>query len=291
MTESHISSSSTSLRESFARREPLIRIRPGRRSFLSDLHEIWTRRELFFVMVWRDLKVRYKQTILGVSWAILQPLLMTLVFAIFFGVMVRVPSDGVPYSVFAYSGLLLWVFFSQTLGAGSLSLSGNAHLINKIYFPPLILPLVNVCVRLIDLAAASLVLLGLMLYHGIYFGLSMLWAPVLVLQLGLLAFALSAWLAALQLKYRDVGSLLPIVLQVWMFASPIVYPMSLVPDKWRNFYSLNPVVGILENLRAALFGSPFDSRLLLISAAMTVVISLVSLWGFYAMSKNLADIY
>lgn len=271
--------------------EPLIKIRPGRKSAAADLREIWARRELFFVFVWRDLKVRYKQTVLGVGWAILQPLLMTLVFAVFFGLMVRVPSDGVPYAVFAYSGLLAWVFFSQIIAAGSQSLSGHGQLINKIYFPRLILPLANVCVRFIDFAAASVVLFGLMLYYGVSFSWNILLFPILVLQLAVLSFALSAWLAALHLKYRDVGSLLPIILQVWMFSSPIVYPASLIPERWRRIYFLNPVAGILENSRAALFGLPFDTNIFLVSIFVTLILSVLSLWAYYAMSKDLADVF
>jgi lipopolysaccharide transport system permease protein len=271
--------------------EPLIKIRSGRKSFTADLKEIWARRELFLVFVWRDLKVRYKQTVLGVGWAILQPLLMTLVFMVFLGMLVRVPSDGVPYSLFVYSGLLAWLFFSQTIMAGSQSLSGHGAIINKVYFPRLILPLANVCVRLIDFAVALVVLFGLMPYYGVSFSRNILLFPILVLQLAVLSLALSAWLAALHLKYRDVGSLLPVVLQIWMFASPIVYPASLIPESWRKVYFLNPLAGILENLRAALFGLPFDANVFLVSIFVTLILSVLSLWAFYAMSKDLADVF
>ncbi len=272
--------------------EPLIKIRPIRKSFASDLLEIWRYRELFLALVWRDLKVRYKQTALGIAWAILQPLLMTLVFAVFFGIVVRVPAEGgVPYPLFACSGLLAWLLFSQTVVAGSQCLSGNGYLINKVYFPRLILPLVNVCVRLVDFAAASVVLVALMCYYRVGITPNILLVPFLIMQLAVLAFALSAWLAALHLKYRDVGSLLPVAMQIWMFVSPIVYPASLISTNWRKLYFLNPLAGILENLRAALLGLPLSTNTLSVSVVTTLVITAFSLWAFHAMSRGLSDVF
>lgn len=271
--------------------EPLIAIRPRKKTLTEDFKEIWSQRELFFVFVWRDLTLRYKQTIMGVSWVILHPLLMTLVFTVFFGLVVRVPSDGIPYPIFAYSGLLPWMFFSQTIAAGAQSLSAHGQLINNIYFSRLMLPLVNVCVRLVDVLVATIVLIGLMLYYGITPGPGVLMFPLLILQLALLAFALSAWLARLHLKYRDVSSLLPVILQVWMFVSPIVYPPSLIGDRWRKIYFLNPIAGVIENVRASLFGLPFDWNALLVSVVVTLVISVFSLWAFYVTSKDIADVF
>jgi lipopolysaccharide transport system permease protein len=272
-------------------KEPLIRIRPGRKSLTEDFSEIWEQRELFLVFVWRDLKMRYKQTVLGIGWVILQPLLMTLVFTIFFGIVVRVPSDGVPYPLFAYSGLLAWMFFSQVIAAGTQSLTGHGYLISNIYFPRLMLPLVNVCVRLVDVFVASVVLIGLMFYYGIGLSWSFLLFPLLILQLAVLGFGLSAFLARLHLKYRDISSLLTVVLQVWMFVSPVVYPPSLIGGTWRKIYFLNPVAGVIENLRAALFGLPFDTNALLVSIVVTLAVTILSLWAFYAMSKDLADVF
>ena len=271
--------------------KPLLKIRARKKSLTEDFREMWAQRDLFLIFVWRDLKVRYKHTVLGISWVLLHPLLMTLVFTIFFGIVVRVPSDGVPYPLFAFSGLLPWMFFSQTVAAGTQSLSGHGYLINTIYFPRLVLPLINVCVRLVDVLVASAVLIGLMLYYGIRPGPRFLLFPILILQLAVLAFSLSACLARLQLKYRDVNSLLSIVLQVWMFASPIVYPASLIGGRWRKIYFLNPLAGVIENLRAALFGLPFDTGSLFMSIPVTLVLSGLSLWAFYAMSKDLADVF
>jgi lipopolysaccharide transport system permease protein len=270
---------------------PVIKIRRRKRSFRDELSEIGAHRELLFLFVWRDLKLRYKQTILGVGWAILQPVLMTLVFAIFLGLVVRVPSGSVPYPLFAYSGLLVWIFFSQTVLTGSQSLSGHAQLINKVYFPRIILPLANSTVRLIDFLVATVVLAGLMVYYGVAPGWNVLLFPVLVLQLAVLAFGLSTWLAVLNLKYRDVGALLPIVLQVWMFASPIVYPSSLIADEWRGIYFLNPVAGIVENLRASMFNMPLDENAFWTSIVVTVVLTIFSLWFFFTTSRDLADVF
>jgi lipopolysaccharide transport system permease protein len=271
--------------------EPLIKIRPHRKSLAGDVREIWEQRELFLMFVWRDLKMRYKQTVLGVGWVILQPLLMTLVFTIFLGIVVRVPSDGVPYPLFAYSGLLAWMFFSQVVASGTQSLSGHGYLITNIYFPRLMLPLANVCVRLVDVFVASAVLIGLMFYYGIGPRWSFLLFPLLILQLAILGFGLSAFLARLQLRYRDIGSLLTVALQVWMFVSPTVYPPSLIGGTWRKIYFLNPVAGIIENLRASLFGLPFDTNVWLVSIAVTLAVTILSLWAYYAMSKDIADIF
>lgn len=272
-------------------KEPLIRIRPGRKSLVEDSREIWEQRELFFMFVWRDLKMRYKQTVLGVGWVVLQPLLMTLVFTIFFGIVVRVPSDGIPYPLFAYSGLVPWMFFSQVVAAGTQSLTGHGYLISNIYFPRLMLPLVNVCVRLVDVFVASVVLIGLMFYYGIGLSWNFLLFPLLIFQLAVLGFGLSAFLARLHLKYRDISSLLPVALQVWMFVSPTVYPPSLISGKWRKVYFLNPIAGIIENLRAALFGLPFDSNALFLSLVVTLAVTTLSLWAFYRMSKDIADVF
>ena len=270
---------------------PLIRIRPHRISLYLQAKEIWAFRELLFVFVWRDLKARYKQTLLGLGWAILQPLALALVFVIFFGIVVRVPSDGVPYSVFAYSGLLIWLFFAQAVATGCQSLSGHGPLINQIYFPPLILPLANIFVRLVDFLVAAAVLGGLMFYYGIRPGWAILVLPILILQLAILAFGLSAGLAALHMKYRDIGSLLPVILQIWMFCSPIVYPASLIGGRWRRLYLLNPLVGIVESFRAVLFGLPLDISAIQISILMTVALTAASLWIFCALSRDMADVY
>ncbi|MBV9217126.1 MAG: ABC transporter permease [Acidobacteria bacterium] len=290
-TETHQQDGRSAVKMDPEKKLPVLVIRRGSNTALTDIREIWERRELVYMLIWRDLKLRYKQTILGVSWAIVQPTLMTIVFAVFFGMIVQVPSDGIPYAVFAYSGLLIWSFFSQALMSGSMSLSGNANLINKIYFPRSILPLASVCVRLVDLGAAAIPLWGLMLYYKLPFTWSMLWCPLLIAQLALLSFALSAVLAALQLRFRDVGSIMPILIQAWLFASPVVYPASIVGNEWRKFYFLNPMAGIVENWRAALFGTPIDRSAMMISGSITLILSLICIRWFYALSRNMGDVY
>ena len=202
-------------------------------------------RELLYFLTWRDLKVRYKQTIIGVTWVVLQPLLMTIVFTVFFGMFARVPSDGPPYPLFAYSGLLLWLFFSSTIGGTSNSLVGSANLITKIYFPRLIIPTAATAARLVDLAIGFVILVGLMIYYHSPIHRTILMLPVILAMISLFALAIGMWTSALNVKYRDVGVVMPVLIQLWMFASPIVYPSTIVPAKYRGFYNLNPLAAIL----------------------------------------------
>jgi lipopolysaccharide transport system permease protein len=270
--------------------EPAIKIRPGSSPVLSNLREVWAHRELLYFLIWRDLKVRYKQTILGVTWVILQPLLMALVFAVFMGRLARVPSDGVPYAVFAYAGLLPWLFFSNSVASGSHSLVANSYVITKIYFPRLILPIAVVGVRLVDFLIAFSVLVGLMLYYGIHVTWSILVLPLVITQITLLALGMSIWFSALHARYRDVGAVLPVLLQLWMFMSPIIYPVSLVPQGWRFLYALNPVSGIIEAFRATLFGLEFNWPSFAISAVITLSTLLYFVYDFCRKQDGLVDV-
>jgi lipopolysaccharide transport system permease protein len=269
---------------------PSIRIRASRKWSGINLREIWSHRELLYFMVWRDLKVRYKQTLLGVSWVILQPVLMTLIFAVFLGRLTHIPSDGVPYILFLYSGLLPWTYFSNSVSTSSHSLIASAQMITKVYFPRSIVPLAAIMVRLCDFLVAAAILVGLMIYYGQPVGLSILLAPFLILHLTLLILALSLCFAALNIKYRDVGTVLPVLLQLWMFASPIIYPVSLVDPKWRLAYSLNPLAGIVGGFRAALLGSELDVRSLLISAVITLTLLVYATFVFRRMEDQFADV-
>src|SRR6266850_3799080 len=244
---------------------PPIKIRASKRWASIELREIWAHRELLYFLVWRDLKVRYKQTILGASWVILQPLLMTLVFAVFLGKIARFPSDKVPYILFLYSALLPWTFFSNAVSSSSHSLIASAHMITKVYFPRSIVPAAAVLVRLSDFIIASFILIILMLYYRQPLHWAFLLAPLLILNLTLLASALGMWFSALNVKYRDIGTALPVVLQLWMFASPIVYPSSLVPQHWKWVYDLNPLTGIIEGFRASLLGQDLNMSSLVAS--------------------------
>ena len=269
---------------------PSIRIRVTDHFAAIDLKELWAHRELVYFLVWRDLKVRYKQTILGASWVILQPVLMTLVFAVFLGSIARIPSNGVPYILFLYSGLLPWIYFSNALSSSSYSLIASAHMITKVYFPRSIVPLAALLVRLSDFLIASAILVVLMIYYGQPLTWTMLLAPLLIVHLTLLAFALSLWFSALNVKYRDVGSVLPVVLQMWMFASPIIYPGNLVATNWRWVYALNPLTGIVGAFRSALFGHELDTQGLLISIVITLGLLIYSSFAFRRMEDDFADV-
>jgi len=269
---------------------PLIKIRTSNKWSGLDLRAIWSHRELLYFMAWRDLKVRYKQTLLGVSWVILQPVLMTLIFAVFLGRLTQIPSDGVPYVLFLYAGLLPWTFFSNSVSTSSHSLIANAHMITKVYFPRSIVPLAAILVRLCDFLVAAAILVGLMIYYRQPVGFSILIAPFLILHLTLLILALSLWFAALNIKYRDVGTVLPVLLQLWMFASPIIYPISLVDPKWRWAYSLNPLAGIIGGFRAVLLGSELDVKSLLVSAIITLALLVYATFVFRRMEDQFADV-
>ena len=270
--------------------KPLAVIEPSKPWEAVDFGALWASRELLFFLTWRDLKVRYRQTSLGVSWVVIQPLLTTLVFTVFLGNLVRVPSDGIPYVLFAYSGLLPWTFFANAVANSGNSLVSNAHLITKVYFPRLIIPAAAIAGRLVDFAVAFVILAGLMIYYRVPVTASILMLPVLVALITLLAMGLSMWVSALNVKYRDVGIALPVLLQLWMFVSPVTYPTSLVPESWRWVYSLNPMVGIIEGFRGALFGRGVNLSALAGSAAVAVVLFAYSAFAFRRMEKTFVDV-
>jgi lipopolysaccharide transport system permease protein len=268
--------------------EPLVKIRPHS-PFTLNLREVWAHRELLHFLVWRDLKVRYKQTILGVSWVVLQPLLAMIIFTVFLGKVVRVPSDKAPYPVFAYAGLLLWTFFSNAVLSGSYSLVASAHVITKVYFPRMLIPVSAIVVRLIDFVIAFVFLIPLVIYYRIPAGRGLLLIPLLVVQLTALATAFGILFSALYVRYRDVSTVLPVLLQLWMFASPIIYPSSLLSPEWRRVYALNPLVGIVEGFRTSIFGGEFDWSALVISALMTLALLVYSVYVFQSMEEEFAD--
>lgn len=265
-------------------------IQPSRSWPELNARELWASRELLLFLIWRDLKVRYKQTVLGAGWVIMQPLLMTIMFTIFLGRLVQVPSDGVPYPLFAYSGLMLWTFFSAAVSATGNSLVGNSHLITKIYFPRLVIPIATISARLVDIGVACVILVGLLLYFRTPITASILLAPVLIVLLALLALGFGLWISAVNVKYRDIGIALPVLIQLWMFASPIVYPLSLVPQRWRLVYSLNPLVGIIEGFRAVLFGTRPDWNAIMVSTVITLVLLPYAAYAFQSRETTFADI-
>lgn len=270
-------------------RTPLTRVSAGSSALAAQLKESWDHRELLYFLIWRDLKVRYRQTLLGIAWVVLQPLLMTLVFTIFFSKLGHFQSEGVPYPLFAYAGLLPWTFFANSVMAGSFSLVGNSSIITKVYFPRLLIPLAVVGVRLVDLLIASVVLVGLMLFYGITVHLNILALPIFVVESALVSVAISSWVSVLTVRYRDIGTLLPVIVQLWMFASPIIYPASTVPDKWSTAYALNPMVGIINGFRASVFGLPFNWKAIAIGGAVTLTMLGYVMFIFNRWQERLID--
>ena len=270
---------------------PIIRIEPSRGWVSLKLRELWVYRELIYFLIWRDVKVRYKQTLIGVAWAILQPLLTVVIFTLFFGRLAQVPSDGLPYPVFALAALLPWNYFSQAIGRGGESLVGSSHLISKVYFPRLIIPISAAVAPLVDFALAFVVLLGLMAWFGIVPTGRVLALPLFVLLTLFTALAVGLWLSALNVRYRDVRYAIPFLTQIWMFVSPVIYPVSLIPEKWRLLYSLNPMAGVIEGFRWALLGkeSP-DFGVVALSAAVVILLLFSGAAYFKRMERTFADV-
>ena len=270
--------------------EPLVIIEPSKSWAPLNLRDLWTYRELLYFLIWRDVKVRYKQTAIGVLWVVMQPLLSTLIFTVFLGILVKVPSDGVPYPVFVFAGVLAWTFFSGAVTSSGNSLVGNSHLITKIYFPRFIIPIAAVGARLVDFAIAFVILAGMMIYYGVPPTRNLLLLPALVALITLFVLGVGMWTSALNVKYRDVGIVLPVLIQLWMFASPVVYPLSLVPEGWRKVYALNPLVGIITGFRAALLGQEFHWTALALSTALTLALLVWAAYYFRRVERTFADI-
>jgi lipopolysaccharide transport system permease protein len=254
-----------------------------------DLREVWAYRELLYFLTWRDLKVRYKQTILGALWVIIQPLFTMLVFSVFFSKLIGNP-DGIPYPLFLYTGILPWTFFANSVVNSSNSLVGSANLITKVYFPRMIIPAAAVAAGLVDFGVASVVLVCLTLYYNVALTWGMLWLPFLVLLATLLALAIGLAVSALSVKYRDIRHALPFVLQLWMFSSSIIYPTSLFSEKWRWLLAINPITGIVEGFRSALLGRALDWHALSISTAMILVLLVCSAYIFRRIETSFADL-
>jgi homopolymeric O-antigen transport system permease protein len=269
---------------------PHIRITPPGGGAALDLRDLWEYRELIALLVWRDVKVRYKQTLLGAAWIILQPVLTMIVFTFLFGQVMKVPTDGIPYPLFAFGGLLPWMFFSSSVTNSSNSLVGSANLITKVYFPREIIPGAAIGARLVDFAIGFLILFGLLIYYRVALTWAALMIPVLIVLTMLLALGVGMWLSALNVRYRDVGALVPFLIQLGFFVTPIVYPSSLLPQSWQGVIRLNPLTGILEGFRAALLGQKFDWRALGIATAITAVLLVYSAYSFRRMEKDFADV-
>jgi len=266
------------------------RLAPSRGWSPHTLREIWRYRELLYFLVWRDVKVRYKQTALGAGWAIIQPLMTMVVFTIFFGRLAKVPSDGLPYPVFSLTALVPWTHFASALAGGTASVGGYQHIISKVYFPRLIIPIGAVVAPLVDFAIGFAILIGFMAWYRIVPGPSIVWLPALMLLALATAAGVGVWLAALNVRYRDVRYVVPFVVQLWMFATPVAYPASLVPTRWRAVYGLNPMAGVIEGFRWALAGGPAPGVITLVSAAVVAVLIAGGAIYFRRLEGTFADV-
>lgn len=270
---------------------PVLRITPPSRWWVLPVGELWASRELLYFFVWRELKVRYKQTVVGAAWAVLQPFLTMLIFSLFFGKLAHIPSGGLPYPIFYYSALLPWMYFAASLQNATNKIVENQNVITKVYFPRLILPFSAVLSGLVDFGISFLMFVAIMACYRIHPGWPILMLPVFLLLAILTALGVGLWLSALNAIYRDVRYVVPFLVQFWMFASPVVYPSSLVPAKWRWLYGLNPMAGVIEGFRWSLAGSGDPpGRMLLVSSAAVLVVLVCGLMYFQKMETMIADV-
>jgi lipopolysaccharide transport system permease protein len=276
--------------------QPLVVVQPTSSWSLFDFKELWAHRELLYFLTLRDLKVRYKQTVLGIAWVVAQPVLLSVIFTIFLGMLVRVPTSGIPYPLMIFTGLLPWTFFSTSVLGAAQSLVGNASLITKVYFPRVLVPAATVAGRLVDFAVSLVILVGLILYFRFVKGypINLTWHllafPPLVLLMVLMTLGVCILASCVNVKYRDVGIALPVLVQLWMFVSPIVYSADLVPARWRLLYSLNPLVGLVEGFRAAVLGLEFPRVAITISVIVTIILLVGASLIFRRTEKTFADI-
>jgi len=271
---------------------PTMRIAPSKGWVPLKLKDLWEYRELLYFLIWRDIKVRYKQTALGATWAIIQPFFTMVVFSIFFGHLAKVPSDGIPYPLFSFAALVPWTFFANGLSQSSNSLVGSGTLITKVYFPRLIIPLASVFSGIVDFVLAFLVLLGMMVYYGLMpTTMNVLWLPLFLLLALTTSLGVGLWLSALNVEYRDVRYIVPFITQFWMLATPIGYPSSLLQQPWRTLYGLNPMVGVAEGFRWALLGTTTaPGPIIAVSSAAAVLILVSGAFSFRRMEKTFADL-
>jgi lipopolysaccharide transport system permease protein len=270
---------------------PTFFIRPASSWSSIGLKELWDYRELLYFLVWRDVKVRYKQTALGAAWAVIQPLMMTVVFSLFFGYLAKVPSDGIPYPVFTFCALLPWQLFAHALTESSNSLVANERLITKVYFPRLVVPIAAVLGGMVDFAIAFVILLVMMFYYGIVPTWAIVTLPVFILLAIMTALGVGLWLSALNVQYRDVRYTIGFLIQLWLFATPVAYSSSIVPERWRPLYGLNPMAGVVEGFRWALLGkSEPPGPLLGVSVAVVILVLVGGLYYFRRMEQEFADV-
>jgi lipopolysaccharide transport system permease protein len=266
-------------------------IKPSNGWMPLKLGEFWEYRELLYFLVWRDIKVRYKQTILGASWAILQPLLTMVIFSIFFGRLARVPSDGIPYPIFSYAALVPWTFFSNGVTQSANSLVSNSNMLKKIYFPRLTMPVGSILAGLVDLLLAFVVLIVMMVFYNRFPTVNIVWLPFLLLIALITALGVGFWLSALNVQFRDVRYIVPFLTQLWMFITPIAYPSSLLAEPWRTLYGINPMAGVVEGFRWALLGTDTaPGPIILVSSIVALVLFISGMYYFRKMESTFADV-
>lgn len=270
---------------------PVLRIEPSRGWVSLRLRELWEYRELLYFLTWRDIKVRYKQTVLGAAWAIIQPFFTMVVFSLFFGRLAGIPSDGVPYPIFSFTALVPWTFFANGLNQSSNSLVGSADLIKKVYFPRLAVPIATVLSGVVDFVLAFVVLMGMMLYYGVVPTINTLWLPFFFLLALVTSLGIGLWFSALNVEFRDVRYTVPFLTQVWMFSTPIAYPSSLLSEPWRTLYGLNPMVGVIEGFRWALLGTDTaPGPIIIVSSFAAMALLVGGAFYFRRMEKTFADL-
>jgi lipopolysaccharide transport system permease protein len=269
---------------------PVTHIRPGARAVSFTLNEVWQARELLYFLVWRDVKVRYKQTVLGIGWSVLQPFLAMVVFTIFFGRLAKMPSDGVPYPLFSLAALVPWTYFAAAALNGSTSLVGNQHLLAKVYFPRVLVPLAAVLMPAVDLAVSFTMLLVLMAWYHVMPTAAVLLLPLYV-ALGIAtAFAVTLWTSGLSVRYRDARYVLPFIIQIWLFVTPVAYPASLVPDRWRLLYALNPMASVVEGFRSALLGTASPGSMVVVAVAVVAAALASGATYFRSVEGSIVDL-
>lgn len=270
---------------------PVFLIQPSRGWVSLKVRELWEYRELLYFLTWRDIKVRYKQTVLGAAWAIIQPLLTMVVFSLFFGRLAKIPSDGVPYPLFSYAALVPWSFFANGLNMASNSLVASSNLIKKVYFPRLAMPIATVLAGAVDFALAFIVLIGMMAIYGVPATPNVIWLPFFFLLAFIASLGISLWLSAMNVQFRDVRYVIPFLTQFWLFATPIAYPSTLLHEPWRTVYGINPMVGVVEGFRWALLGTnTAPGPIIAVSSLATVALLVSGAFYFRRMEKNFADI-
>ena len=268
---------------------PVTIIKPSKGWLPVDLHELWEYRDLLYFFVWRDIKIRYKQTFLGFAWALIQPLLAMIIFTLFFGNLAKIPSDGIPYPIFTYAALLPWTLFSESLTRSTNSMVTNANIIQKVYFPRVALPISSVLSPLLDFGIAFTILILMMVYYSIMPTTNIILLPAFILLAVITSLGIGLWTSALNAMYRDFQYVIPFIIQIWMYASPVVYPVSMIPEKYQFLYGLNPMAGVIEGFRWVVLGADAPKSVIIVSVAISILILVSGAFFFQHMQKTFAD--